>query len=82
MVISGLDIPSANECDNDMANNVVKANKNNDQTEEDSHLMFFEVNVSDEAREREEKERRRRRKKKDNRTIRGQKKTKGTCKSI
>lgn len=56
VVISGLDIPSANECDNDMANNVVKANKNNDQTEEDSHLMFFEVNVSDEARERRRRE--------------------------
>lgn len=52
VVISGLDIPSAKECDNDMSNNVVKANKNNDQTREDSHLIFFWLNVSDEASER------------------------------
>ena len=74
VVISGLDIPSAKECDNDMTNSVVKANKNNDQTEEESHLMFFEVNVSDEARERERK--------RQTSQQRTEKKTKGTCKSI
>ena len=65
VAISGLDIPSANEYNNDMHNNIVKVNKNNDHTLVSSHLMFLQSNMSDGAKEKEDKKRREEKKEKE-----------------